>query len=62
MSGIRMIWLALMLQLAVMVALIGGLISRLDGATPAHAVFVGAGAFSGTVLLLLAMASFLERR
>ncbi|MEU6682982.1 hypothetical protein [Streptomyces sp. NPDC046832] len=62
MSGIRMIWLALMLQLAVVVGLGGGLLARLDGATPAHAVLVGAGAFSGTMLLLLTMASFLERR
>ncbi|MER5832911.1 hypothetical protein ABT116_19140 [Streptomyces sp. NPDC002130] len=62
MPGIRMIWLALMLQLAGFVGVVGGLLSRLDGATPAHAVFVGAGAFSGTLLLLLAAASFIERR
>ncbi|WP_406733486.1 hypothetical protein [Streptomyces sp. NBC_01794] len=62
MHDIRLIWLALMLQLAVVIGVVGGALSWLGGANPAHAVLTGAGVFSGAVLLLLAVAGFLERR
>jgi len=46
---------ALSVVLSALVALGAGVLERLDGATVAHAVIAGGGAFGGALLLALAL-------
>jgi hypothetical protein len=55
---LRSLWLAITVLTAVLVGSAGGLLSWAGGMNPPAAILAGAGAFTGTVLLLLAMLHF----
>jgi hypothetical protein len=57
-GGPRSIWIALILITAVIVGAAGGFLASASGANVATAVLAGAGAFAGTVALLLALLNF----
>jgi hypothetical protein len=54
----RAVWAAIILNAAVVVAVVTGLLSRVDGATLPSAILTAGGAFAGTAALLLALAHF----
>jgi len=57
-STLRGLWLAIVVLAAALVGAAGGLLAWNGGAIPPLAILTGAGAFSGTVLLFLAMLRF----
>lgn len=60
MQGARVLWLAIIVFVAMMVGAAGGMLSWLGGANVPNAVLAGAGSFGATVLLMLAIAYFLD--
>lgn len=59
-STVRAMWMAIISITAAIVAIAGGVLAWLDGASLSGAVMKGACGFAGTVLLLLAVAHFLS--
>jgi hypothetical protein len=57
-SALRGLWLAITVLAATLTGAAGGLLAWVGGANPPMSILTGAGAFSGTVLLLLAMLRF----
>ena len=57
-SEIRALWLSSILTWSFIAGAAAGLLSWAGGANPPAAILTGAGAFSGAVLLLLAIVKF----
>jgi hypothetical protein len=57
-STVRGLWLAITVLAAVLVGAGGGLLAWAGGMNPPTAILTGGGAFTGTVLLVLAMLRF----
>jgi hypothetical protein len=55
----RAVWMAIITIAAAVVALATYLVMSAGGSSPADAILTSAGAFAGTVLVLLAIAHFL---
>ena len=60
MQNVRVLWLAIITIVAVIIGAAGGTLSWLGGATVPNAIFTGAGSFGAAVLLMLAIAYFLD--
>ncbi|MFI6639135.1 hypothetical protein [Streptomyces sp. NPDC050504] len=60
MSGSRGLWLAVMILASAMLGAAGGTLARMGGAGVPQAVLTGAAGFGASVLLMIAMASFLD--
>ncbi len=56
----RVVWIVLIVLTAVIVGGIAGLLAHADGTSVPGAVLIGGGSFAGTVLLLLAIANFVD--
>jgi len=57
-SALRGLWLAITVLAGALTGTAGGLLAWIGGVNPPMAVLTGAGAFSGAVLLILAMLRF----
>jgi hypothetical protein len=59
MGHTRVLWLALSVLFALFLGASGGVLSWLGGMNPPNAVLAGAGAFAGTLALVLAVIHYL---
>lgn len=57
-SIVRSLWLAIIMLTAAFVGATGGLLGWIGGLNPPTAILTGAGAFGGTVLLVLTVLRF----
>ncbi|MEU1249128.1 hypothetical protein [Micromonospora arida] len=55
----RPLWLAVIIVFSLMVGAAAGLLTGMSSRDPVAGIFTGAAGFTGTVLLLLAIAAFL---
>ncbi|GAT68889.1 hypothetical protein PS9374_04554 [Planomonospora sphaerica] len=60
MHHVRFVWTAIIVITAVILGAAGGTLAWMGGASAPNAVLAGAGGFTATVILLLAIAAFLE--
>lgn len=56
----RAVWIALIMLTAVIVGGVAGLLAHADGTSVPGAILTGGGSFAGTVVLLLAIAHFVN--
>jgi hypothetical protein len=56
----RTIWLSIMMIAGILIAATSGILSWIDGMSPAGAIIIGASAFGGSLILMMAIKRFLD--
>ncbi len=59
-AALRAVWAAIFVLMAALVAAVAGFLAWAGGAEPPHALLTAGGAFGATILLLIALAHYLD--